>query len=186
MNNTKRSILHLVATVLVAASFTLQPARGDDIRIKVPVPPLPRIVLPAPPPMIWLPGISVYVAHDSPYPIFAHQNRYYLRHAHVWYVGPAYNGPWTVIEERRVPRNLRGFHQERWRDYETEADRRFREDRDEHHYPYYADRPGERVRWQQHHDHGNDRARPERGGERRHDDDNGRRGDRHRDRGDRD
>lgn len=177
MQNTRRSILHLTAAVLIAAFLVNQPVYSDEVKIKIPVPPVPKIVLPVPPPMIWLPGISVYVAHDSPYPIFAHRNRYYLHHEHIWYVGPAYNGPWTVIEERRVPRSLRGFRQERWRDYEMEADRRFREDREERHYPYYADRPGERVHWQQHH---------ERGYDRRHGDDDDRRGDRRRGRGERD
>jgi hypothetical protein len=186
MKKVKRSILHLAATAVLVAFVAIHPAHGDEVKIKIPVPPIPRIVLPAPPPMIWLPGISVYVAHESPYPIFAHQNHYYLHHENIWYIGPGYDGPWSVIEERRVPPGLRGFRQERWRDYETEADRRFREDHEERHYPYYADRPNERVYWKQHHDRGYERDRPERGYERRHDDDDDRRGNRHRDRDDHD
>lgn len=185
MKKSIRSIPSLVAAAFVAALFAIHPAHGDEIKIKAPVPPIPKIVLPVPPPMIWLPGISVYVAHESPYPIFAHQNHYYLHHENIWYIGPAYNGPWTVIEARRVPPGLRGFRPERWRDYEMEADRRFREDREDRHYPYYADRPSERVYWKQHHDRGYERNRSPHGDGRRYDDDD-QRGERHRGRGERD
>ena len=183
----KHSYLPLAAALLLAAFLAAQPARSDEIKIKIPPPPIPKIVLPAPPPMIWLPGISVYVAHESPYPIFAHEGRYYLRHEHGWYVGPGYNGPWSAVEERHVPPGLRGFHHERWREYQLEADRRFREDREEHHHPFYAGRPDERAYYDKHHGHGYDRDRHEPGHERHHrDEDQDRHDGRHRGRGDRD
>jgi hypothetical protein len=126
------------------ASLSLQ---ADEIRVKLPAPPLPPVLLPIPPPMIWLPIPKVYVAHDSPYPVFYHQGHYYFHYERVWYLGPGYNGPWTTIVIRQLPPGLRGFRQERWHEYQREADRRFREDRDDDHYPFYAGHPGERAHW---------------------------------------
>lgn len=119
---------------------------------KVPLPPLPKIVLPAPPAMIWLPGLQVYVAHDSPYPIFHRDGRYYLNHGRAWYIGPGYNGPWAAANARQIPPGLRNYRRERWDDYQREAARRFREDRDHDHTPFYGHRH-ERARWKED-DHG--------------------------------
>lgn len=148
---------YAIATLLTAAFLATQPLRADEIKIRLPAPPVPKIVLPAPPPMIWLPGPQVYVAHESPHPIFFHGGQYYLFHQDVWFIGPAYAGPWTVIKVRQVPPGLRKFRGERWGEYQREATQRFREGRDNGHHPFYAGRPGERARWKgDDHDRGRD------------------------------
>jgi len=131
-----------------AALFAAHPLYADDIKIKIPAPPIPKIVLPAPPPMIWLPTPQIHVAYDSPYPIFHHERNYYLHHDDIWYIGPSYNGPWSLIKGKQVPKGLRKFKKDNWGHYQREAAQRFREERDDrHHHHFYADRPQERARW---------------------------------------
>jgi hypothetical protein len=170
-----RSVLTaiLLATTLLPAPALL----ADGLKIRIPVPPVPKIVLPAPPPMIWLPSLQVYVAHDTPHNIFFHDGHYYLFHQSAWYLGPGYAGPWTAVKVREVPPGLRNFHGERWDEYEHEADRRYRgwHDDDDHH-PFYARRDAherhERAYWhaQEDHDRGN---RDEHRDRRNHDQDRG-------------
>lgn len=143
----------LLAAVLLAAM--LLPAtvlRADELKLKIPVPPLPRIVLPAPPPMVWLPQLRVYVAHDTPHNIFFHDGHYYLYHQNAWYLGPGYAGPWTAVTVRQVPPGLRAYRGDHWDDYQRDADERFRHWHDDDaHYPFYARREAhehhERAYW---------------------------------------
>jgi len=172
----------LLAMTLLPASALLT----DEIKIKIPLPPAPRIVLPAPPPMVWLPQLQVYVAHDTPHNIFFHDGHYYLFHQNVWYLGPGYAGPWTTVRVREVPPGLRNFHGEHWEEYERDADHRYRNWHDDDaHYPFYARREAherhERAYWHEREDH--DRGRHDERRDRR-DRDHDRGEHRGRDRGD--
>lgn len=145
----------LLAALFAATFLAAQAVAADDNRINIPAPPLPhppkislpKITLPAPPPMIWLPVPQIHVAYDSPYPIFHHEGRYYLHHEDIWYLGPSYNGPWTLIKGKQVPKNLRKFRRDDWGQYQREAAHHFREGRDDQHHHFYADRPRERASW---------------------------------------
>lgn len=142
--NRRYAIAALLATVLLSA----KPLYADDVKIKIPAPPMPKIVLPAPPPMIWLPTPQIHVAYDSPYPIFHQERHYYLHHDDNWYIGPSYNGPWGLIKGKQVPKSLRKFKKDNWGHYQREAAQRFRDDHDDrHHHHFYADRPQERATW---------------------------------------
>jgi hypothetical protein len=153
----------ILATLLLAAM--LPPAASvlaGEIKIKIPTPPAPRIVLPAPPPMIWLPQLQVYVAHDTPHNIFFHDGRYYLYHQNSWYLGPGYGGPWNPVMVKQVPPGLRTYHGDRWDDYEREADHRYRNwHGDNAHHPFYARRDAyghrERAYWHKWDEHDRDR-----------------------------
>lgn len=138
---------YAIAILLTAAFLATQPLRADEIKIKLPAPPVPKIVLPAPPPMIWLPDPQVYVAHDSPHHIFFHSGRYYLFHQDAWFIGPAYNGPWSVIKAKQLPPGLRNYRPDNWGHYQREAAQRFREGHDNGHPPFHAGRPHERAHW---------------------------------------
>lgn len=166
----------VIAALVAVASYATQPLRADD-KFRAPMPPMPRIVLPAPPPMIWLPTPKIHVAYDSPYPIFHHEQHYYLHHENVWYLGPSHNGPWQLIKGKQVPKNLRKFKKDKWSHYQRDAARHFRENReDRRHHHFYADRPHERASWNDYERRSrNDRGRrderyEQRGGE--HDDRN--------------
>lgn len=177
MNATSLARTTLTAIVLATTLLPASALLADEIKIRIPVPPAPRIVLPAPPPMIWLPGLQVYVAHDTPHNIFFHEGRYYLFHQNVWYFGPGYAGPWTAATIKQVPPGLRKYRGERWNDYEREADRRYRDwHDDEAHYPFYARRDAyerhERAYW--HEREARDRGRRDEHSDRRdHDQDRG-------------
>ena len=158
----QRERAYVIAALLGALFLISGPVLADDNRIKIPappLPPLPRIVLPSPPPMVWLPVPQVYVAHDSPHQIFHHEGHYYLHHQDAWYIGPGYAGPWTVAKHKQVPPGLRKYRGERWGEYQREAAQHFREGRDHGRAPFYAGRerghPHERAHWKDS-DHGRD------------------------------
>jgi len=153
----------VIAALLGALFLITGPVLADDNRIKIPappLPPLPKIVLPSPPPMVWLPVPQVYVAHDSPHQIFHHEGHYYLHRQDVWYIGPGYAGPWTVANQKQVPPGLRKYRGERWGEYQREAAQHFRDGRNHDHSPFYASRengqPRERAHWK---DSNHDRGR---------------------------
>lgn len=137
---------------------------ASDNQIRIPLPPLPKIVLPAPPPMIWLPTPKIFVAHKSPYPIFFHSGQYYLHDQDNWYIGPGYAGPWNGVHSKKVPKNLRTFRKDNWGQYQSEAAQHFRSDRHERE-PFYARREAreqhQRAYWQEYEDR-QDRGRHER------------------------
>lgn len=152
-----RYLLALLSVMFLFSSL----GHASDNQIRIPVPPLPKIVLPAPPPMIWLPTPKIYVAHESPHPIFFHSGQYYLHDHDRWYIGPGYAGPWNHVHSKKIPKHLRNFRKEHWGKYQSEAAHHFRSDRYEHE-PFYAQREAReehrRAHWQEyeerHHDHG--------------------------------
>jgi len=146
----------IVAVLFTALIMMSGSILAGEIRIPLPpLPPLPKIVFTAPPAMVWLPGPQVYVAHDSPYPVFHHEGRYYLNHEGAWYFGPGYNGPWTSANNHQIPPGLRNYRREQWGEHQHEAEQRFREGREDEHAPFYGHRH-ERAQWQ---DRDHDRGR---------------------------
>ena len=140
--------LSLLAAVFAAAFWMAPAIAADSGRITLPLPPLPKITLPAPPAMIWLPAPQIHVAYDSPHPIFHHEGRYYLHHNDTWHTGPSHNGPWNLIKDKQVPKKLRKFKKDNWGHYQSEAARQFRGGHgDERHHHFYADQPQERATW---------------------------------------
>lgn len=144
-----------VLALIMASSMPWQAQAGDNVTIRLPAPPLPpipKITLRVPPPMVWLPIPQVYVARDTPHQIFYHEDRYYLFHEDRWYVGPGYEGPWAIVHVGLLPPGLRAYRARDWDDYQREAYRRHRDhDDDDHHHAFYGHRGEhnryERVRW---------------------------------------
>lgn len=129
------------AIALAAASLLFcAGARADGIYIRVPAPPVPHIVLSAPPPMVWLPSIGIYVAHESPYPIFFLDGRYYLRDHDRWFAAHAYGGPWGRVDDMRLPPPLRRYHDRDWDRYQHEAGMGYRRNDDRMHPMFYPGR----------------------------------------------
>lgn len=60
-----------------------------------------------PPPLVVVPGTSVYTAPDLPYNYFVYRKQYYLFHDGYWLRAKHHNGPWTVISVDRLPRSIR-------------------------------------------------------------------------------
>lgn len=113
----------LIAVAMAASTLLSTPTQaGGGISIPLPpLPPIPQIKLKAPPLMVWLPTPAVHVALDSPFPIFAHEDRYYLHSNNSWYVGPGYAGPWTSLHISLLPPVLHGYQNHHWSHYQHEA-----------------------------------------------------------------
>ncbi len=172
-----RGGLILIALVLGTACVLASPnSLADGFRI--PLPPLPgiNIPLPPPPPMVWMPHLNVYVAHDTQRPIFFREGRYYVRDHDRWLASRDYNGPWVQIDSDRLPRSLRVYREEDWNHYEHDADRRYRE-RDAYapvpfypvHNEYRRDDRDEYRHDDRRDDRGDYRRDDRRGDDRRHD-----------------
>jgi len=86
------------------------------------------INLPAPPPLIQVPGLPVMYADTTPANYFSYAGQYYVFTGGVWYVSGGYNGPWVALAPEFVPRPILGvpvrFYHVRppaWRGWRVEA-----------------------------------------------------------------
>lgn len=130
----------LIAPILFAlACFGLAPAYAGDVFVKINVP-APVVVLPAPPPMVWLPGPRIYVAHNSPHEIFFEGGHYYLHDHGRWYRGPGYAGPWIHINIGVLPPPLHRYDKKYWKKYQKEARYRYEHEHDDDDHPAFYGR----------------------------------------------
>ena len=79
----------LMATALMAGSS------GADVSI--------GINFSAPPALVAVPSSPVVYAPSVPVNYFSYGGQFYVFNDNVWYAGPAYNGPWTVVVAGAVP-----------------------------------------------------------------------------------
>ena len=79
----------LMATALMAGSS------GADVSI--------GINFSAPPALVAVPSSPVVYAPSVPGNYFSYGGQFYVFNNNVWYAGPAYNGPWTVVVASAVP-----------------------------------------------------------------------------------
>lgn len=91
------------STLLIMLFSLFSPASG---RAGLPVPPLPPLFVPAPPPVILVPGSYVYFAPDVDVDILFFHGYWYRPYGGRWYRSSFYNGPWGFVPARRVPRAL--------------------------------------------------------------------------------
>ena len=82
-------------------------AQGVRIDIGLGTPSGPPVVLTAPPPLVVVPGTSVYYAPEGLVDYFRYHGRYYAVVHDVWSTAPAANGPWVTIRIGQVPRPVR-------------------------------------------------------------------------------
>ncbi len=94
------------ACALFLAFGFLTPATGNaEVSVNVIVP-LPRLFIPAPPPLIVVPGTYVYYPPDVDVDIFFYHGYWYRPYRGGWYIANGYNGPWRTVGPRYVPRAL--------------------------------------------------------------------------------
>ena len=79
----------LMATALIAGSSSADVSIGINFS--------------APPALIAVPSSPVVYAPSAPVNYFSYGGQYYVFNNNVWYAGPAYNGPWTVVAVNAVP-----------------------------------------------------------------------------------
>ncbi|MBK5275191.1 MAG: hypothetical protein JJE30_09095 [Desulfuromonadales bacterium] len=117
---------------------------GVDIRIGIPLPLPPTVVVQTAPEFIYAPSLGFHVSVGAPYDIVYIGNDYYLYNNGYYYRSRNYNGPWVGVESRRLPPGLRNH---RYADIRHFRDREFRKyDRDREHYRGRWHRPGEGPR----------------------------------------
>lgn len=94
----------LVMTVFIAAWALCPPGRATagDVHIGINVVP-PRVVFPAPPAVIVIPGTYAYFIPGIEADIFFYRGYWYRPYRGYWYRAHRYDGPWVYIEPRRVP-----------------------------------------------------------------------------------
>ncbi|WP_298434242.1 hypothetical protein [Geobacter sp.] len=118
-------------------------------------PPPPPVVIAEPPRFILSPRLGFYAAVDTPYDLFYAGNRYYLSRGGRWFGGPSYRGPWTVVEYRALPWEIRRYPVEKIRFWREREYRRYRDDDDHGRWRTFRpdgdwrDRHEERERWRE-------------------------------------
>ncbi|MDA8175385.1 MAG: hypothetical protein M0018_12530 [Nitrospiraceae bacterium] len=143
---------------IIAAAALLIPAAGYagvnlniGIGLGVPVappPPPPPVVMPGPPEMAVIPGLSVYFVPGVQADIFFYGGSWYRRDRGYWYRSGYYNGPWRFVPRGHVPRVFyrlpRDWRRDRgeryeygdfrrhWREWDRERERGDWHDRGEH------------------------------------------------------
>jgi hypothetical protein len=93
----------LVAAAAVGAPGISSAQVQVNVGIRVPLPPLPRFVFKAPPPVVVIPDTYLYVVPDVDVDIVFYHGYWYRPHAERWYRATSYNGPWRLLSVGQVP-----------------------------------------------------------------------------------
>jgi hypothetical protein len=83
----------------------------------------PSFVLDTRPNFINVPELGFYVSAGGPQDIIRYDNRYYVNHNGRWYISSNYGGPWIIVREGRLPRQIR---RHRWEDIRRYRDVEYR------------------------------------------------------------
>jgi hypothetical protein len=103
MTNSGRIFRYLLAGAAISAVMGFsEPARAE-VSVSVNLGP-PPIVVAEPPEVVLIPGSQVYFVPDPQIDVFFYGGYWWSPRGDRWYRARAYNGPWGVIERRRVPR----------------------------------------------------------------------------------
>ena len=98
------SVLALLLGALFAPGGTKEATAAVGININIGPP--PRYVIPAPPPVVVIPGTYVYAVPDIDVDILFYQGYWYRPHQGYWFRARSYNGPWVYLAPPQVPRVL--------------------------------------------------------------------------------
>src|SRR5215467_16136617 len=108
----KRSLRMMAFAAMAYTSVPMTEAVGGDVNvgvhIGVPVPPPPKIVLPAPPAVVVVPNTQVSYAPNVDFNLFVYGGRYYTFHDGSWFYATRHSGPWTFMPTERVPKPVVG------------------------------------------------------------------------------
>jgi len=89
------------AAIAAAAGFS-EPARAE-VSVSINIGP-PPIVVAEPPAVVMIPHSQVHFVPDPGVEVFFYSGFWWSPRGDRWYRARAYNGPWGVIDRRRVPR----------------------------------------------------------------------------------
>jgi len=89
--------------MIAAAIGFSEPARAEvSVGVNINLGP-PPIVVSAPPAVVMIPGSQVHFVPDPQIDVFFYGGYWWSPRGEQWYRARAYEGPWGVIEPRRVP-----------------------------------------------------------------------------------
>jgi hypothetical protein len=105
MTNSGSVFRCLLAGAAIAAAIGFsEPARAEvSVNINIGPPP---IVVAEPPAVVMVPQSRVYFVPDPHIDVFFYGGYWWSPRGQQWYRARAYNGPWGMIEQRRVPRSV--------------------------------------------------------------------------------
>jgi hypothetical protein len=93
---------YLLAAALVLAAAGLAQA---EVNVNINLGP-PPIVVAEPPAVVAIPQTRVYFAPDPHVDVFFYAGYWWSPRGPQWYRAKAYNGPWIVVEQYRVPKSV--------------------------------------------------------------------------------
>ena len=115
----KRSVLFGALLALAAAGPALAETRTSwTVQLNIGnAPPPPAIMYREAPPVVVVPGSSVYVVNDDRYDcdMFRYGVYWYVWNDGYWYRARNYRGPFRVIEARYVPATIWNVPDRRWK-----------------------------------------------------------------------
>jgi hypothetical protein len=104
----KRTAIAIFLGIIFVTLMGYTPKSSAEVSVNIGIGVrLPQVVIPAPPPVVVIPGTYVYFAPDVGVDIFFYHGYWYRPHHGRWYRAGGYNGPWNNIESSRVPHVLR-------------------------------------------------------------------------------
>jgi hypothetical protein len=96
----------LVGTILAVCMGFADPGLAEvNVNIGIGVP-LPSVVIPAPPAVVFIPATYVYFVPDIGADIFFYHGYWYRPHHGHYYRATSYNGPWVTLAPSAVPRAI--------------------------------------------------------------------------------
>jgi len=104
MNAKRITLIFSAALLLLLAGALVRSEAQVSVDIHIGPPPVYRI--PAPPPMIVIPGTYVYAVPDIGVDILFYQGYWYRPYEGRWFRATSYNGPWAYLEPHWVPRAI--------------------------------------------------------------------------------
>jgi hypothetical protein len=92
MNTMKKLTIAIILLLLLSFSGS----GTAEVRVNVGIN-LPRLVFPAPPPVVVIPGTYVYYCPDVEADVYFFHGYWYRPYEEHWYRSGSYNGPWAYI-----------------------------------------------------------------------------------------
>jgi hypothetical protein len=106
MTNSGKVFRCLLAGAAIAAAMAFSEPVRAEVGVSINIG--PPVVVVEPPHMVLVPRTRVYFSPEPEVDIFFYGGYWWSPRGDRWYRARAHNGPWGVIERRRVPREVIG------------------------------------------------------------------------------
>ncbi len=107
----------------IAGMLLGSPAAQAEVNVRLGGDRPPSFVLDTRPNFINVPNLGFHVSAGGPQDIIRYNGRYYVNHNNRWYISSNFGGPWVIVREGRLPRQIR---RHRWEDIRRYRDVEYR------------------------------------------------------------